>query len=309
MDIGAFWFYLFSALLLFYALQLSGLGNGISFCFHYHKRMGEPWFYQWSSLPHLWHGALLILVLLSPVQENLLLLFCGGFLVATVVEYAIAVLLEKLFHASWWDYSKKKFNIKGRVCLERSVEWGLLTVFVMRLIQPAVADFVAKIPLVLGECVGTALMIYLFADAGVTVQQILHLNEKLAHLSEVREELRAKLESTKLYTARQELAEYFENHPTAEFLREWKARMDETFGDIEQMQLEERLRGEYIFNEIRERLEYKARALEQDTMVQRRLMKAFPGLRSKRFDKELQEMRAQMEAHKRKRKQQKGEGK
>jgi len=38
-------------------------------------------------------------------------------------------------------------------------------------------------------------------------------------------------------------------------------------------------------------------------------MKAFPGLRSKRFDKELQEMRAQMEAHKRKRKQQKGEGK
>ena len=141
-------------------------------------------------------GALLILVLLSPVQENLLLLFCGGFLVATVVEYAIAVLLEKLFHASWWDYSKKKFNIKGRVCLERSVEWGLLTVFVMRLIQPAVADFVAKIPLVLGECVGTALMIYLFADAGVTVQQILHLNEKLAHLSEAREELRAKLEST-----------------------------------------------------------------------------------------------------------------
>ena len=72
------------------------------------------------------------------MQENLLLLFCGGFLVATVVEYAIAVLLEKLFHASWWDYSKKKFNIKGRVCLERSVEWGLLTVFVMRLIQPAV---------------------------------------------------------------------------------------------------------------------------------------------------------------------------
>lgn len=184
-----------------------------------------------------------------------------------------------------------------------------MTVFVMRLIQPAVADFVAKIPLVLGECVGTALMIYLFADAGVTVQQILHLNEKLAHLSEAREELRAKLESTKLYTARQELAEYFENHPTAEFLREWKARMDETFGDIEQMQLEERLRGEYIFNEIRERLEYKARALEQDTMVQRRLMKAFPGLRSKRFDKELQEMRAQMEARKRKRKQQKGEGK
>lgn len=186
-----FGFTFFQLFLLFYALQLSGLGNGISFCFHYHKRMGEPWFINGPLCPIYGTGALLILVLLSPVQENLLLLFCGGFLVATVVEYAIAVLLEKLFHASWWDYSKKKFNIKGRVCLERSVEWGLLTVFVMRLIQPAVADFVAKIPLVLGECVGTALMIYLFADAGVTVQQILHLNEKLAHLSEVREELRA----------------------------------------------------------------------------------------------------------------------
>ena len=114
--------------------------------------------------------------------------------------------------------------------------------------------------------------------------------------------------ASKLYTARQELAEYFENHPTAEFAG-MESPYGRNFGDIEQMQLEERLRGEYIFNEIRERLEYKARALEQETMVQRRLMKAFPGLRSKRFDKELQEMRTQMEARKRKRKQQKGERK
>ena len=54
-DIGAFWVYFFSALLLFYALQLSGLGNGIGFRFHYHKRMGEPRLYQWTALPHLWY--------------------------------------------------------------------------------------------------------------------------------------------------------------------------------------------------------------------------------------------------------------
>ena len=42
-----------------------------------------------------------------------LLLFLGGFVIATVVEYLIGLILEKLFHATWWDYSQKPFNIKG----------------------------------------------------------------------------------------------------------------------------------------------------------------------------------------------------
>lgn len=99
-------------------------------------------------------GALLILLALKPVSDSILLLFLGGFVIATVVEYLIGLILEKLFHATWWDYSQKPFNIKGRVCLERSVEWGVLTAFVMRVVQPVIADFVAAIPPCMGRICG-----------------------------------------------------------------------------------------------------------------------------------------------------------
>ena len=114
-------------------------------------------------------GALLILLALEPVSDSILLLFLGGFVIATVVEYLIGLILEKLFHATWWDYSQKPFNIKGRVCLERSVEWGVLTTFVMRVVQPVIADFVAAIPRAWGEFAATLLLAYLAVDTTITV--------------------------------------------------------------------------------------------------------------------------------------------
>ena len=112
-------------------------------------------------------GALLILLALKPVSDSILLLFLGGFVIATVVEYLIGLILEKLFHATWWDYSQKPFNIKGRVCLERSVEWGVLTAFVMRVVQPVIADFVAAIPRAWGEFAATLLLAYLAVDTTI----------------------------------------------------------------------------------------------------------------------------------------------
>lgn len=139
------------------------------------------------------------------------------------------------------------------------------------------------------------MLMYLVADAGITVQHILRLNEKLAHLSEATEEVRRKLESTRLYSARKEFVEHLEKLPAAQLLREWKERMEETYGDIDQLQLEERLRAEFISNEIRERLEYKVHVLEQQSHTERRLIHAFPKLRSLSFDHELQDLRSHVE--------------
>lgn len=42
-------------------------------------------------------GALLILLALKPVSDSILLLFLGGFVIATVVEYLIGLILGKAF--------------------------------------------------------------------------------------------------------------------------------------------------------------------------------------------------------------------
>ena len=232
-------------------------------------------------------GALLILLTLEPVADSLPLLFVGGFLIATIVEYLIGLILEKLFHATWWDYSQKPFNIKGRVCLERSVEWGILTAFVMRVVQPVIADFVAAIPRAWGEFAATLLLAYLAVDTTVTVLHILRFNEKLAALSEAHAALRRKMEGAKLYGTKQEIIARFENMPAAEVLHEWKARMEEENKKLAQMREEERLHRQLALEEIKEKMENRINALQKSSFIERRLMNAYPGMRSQHFDEEL----------------------
>ena len=91
-------------------------------------------------------GALLVIFLLRPFTQNLLVLFVFGVLVTSVLEYITGFLLEKLFHTTWWDYSKRKFNIKGRVCLRNSLLFGVLSVLLLHFINPFVEKLEAWIP-------------------------------------------------------------------------------------------------------------------------------------------------------------------
>ena len=71
-------------------------------------------------------AAVLMSVGLADLRTNPIALFFGSFLIATVVEWVTAKLLERVHHRRWWDYSDKKFNIDGYICLQYSILWGLL---------------------------------------------------------------------------------------------------------------------------------------------------------------------------------------
>ena len=71
-------------------------------------------------------AGVLLAVGLADLRTNWLALFAGSFLIATVVEWVTAKFLERVHHRRWWDYSGKKFNIDGYVCLQYSVLWGVL---------------------------------------------------------------------------------------------------------------------------------------------------------------------------------------
>ena len=61
---------------------------------------------------------------LSPLEDNLLLLFLGSLVLTSALEWLTGFVLEKLFHQRWWDYSDQPFNLSGYVCLRFSVAWG-----------------------------------------------------------------------------------------------------------------------------------------------------------------------------------------
>lgn len=76
-------------------------------------------------------GMIIIIAALTPLKSNPVILFFAGGLIATIVEYFTGYALDKAFNIRWWDYSQKKFNIHGHICLLNSFYWCFLSVFIM----------------------------------------------------------------------------------------------------------------------------------------------------------------------------------
>lgn len=81
-------------------------------------------------------GAILITVLLNRFTFNPILLFIMAILVCGTLEYLTSYFMEKIFHARWWDYSQRRFNINGRVCSNTLIPFGLLGTFIMYVSNP-----------------------------------------------------------------------------------------------------------------------------------------------------------------------------
>ena len=77
-------------------------------------------------------AGVLLAVGLADLRTNGAALFFGSAIIATVVEWVTAKLLERVHHRRWWDYSDKKFNLDGYVCLQYSVLWGALGAVAVR---------------------------------------------------------------------------------------------------------------------------------------------------------------------------------
>jgi len=87
-------------------------------------------------------GAVVLILALRYFNKNNYRLFFGGCLVGAIVEYIISFLGEVLFDARWWDYSDRFLNINGRICLLYSLFWGILSLMLIRIINPQVDRFI-----------------------------------------------------------------------------------------------------------------------------------------------------------------------
>lgn len=83
-------------------------------------------------------GAVFILLFSKYLDKNNFTLFIGGYIIGTLTEYILSFLIEAILETRWWDYSGKILNINGRVCLLYSIFWGILTVFLVRKVNPKI---------------------------------------------------------------------------------------------------------------------------------------------------------------------------
>ncbi len=148
-------------------------------------------------------SAVVMTVGLAELRDNLIFLFLGCAVYATIIEWITGGLLEKVLHTKWWDYSEKKWNLGGYVCLQYSVLWGILGVVGIRYANPIILLGYRFIPYSI-RTISMWILLGIFAiDILGSVIAIFHMKISIPPVDEV---------NTRLAKVRRRLALWITGH-------------------------------------------------------------------------------------------------
>ena len=100
------------------------------------KRIVNRGFLIGPYCPIYGFGAILITLVLGRYQYDPLVLFIMTVAACGTLEYITSWAMEVIFKARWWDYSKEKFNLNGRICLKNLIAFGVLGLLVTYVLSP-----------------------------------------------------------------------------------------------------------------------------------------------------------------------------
>lgn len=218
-------------------------------------------------------GAVIVIIILTPVANNIMLLFLCGMIFTSILEYFTGFLLEAIFNLKWWDYSSYKFNIKGRVCLLNSVLFGILSVVTVKFINPVIGKIIKSIPSNLSIFIFVILVIIFLIDTIITGYKMLQLCGKLQEINLLYQELKEKSEIYKdiLHQNIEKFDELMENEKityTKELINNLKAKWES--------------------------------AIMKNKSVNKRIFKAFPNIKSLKYNASLDRLKEELKKIKKK---------
>ena len=230
-------------------------------------------------------GVLSVVLVLEPVKDNLLLLFFGSMVFTSLLEFIAGFAMERIFHDKWWDYSNNPFNIKGYICLEFSIIWGIACVLVVDIIHPIIMKLVNVLPHTLSLWLMGALYVLLVTDAVLTLVELLKLPKRFKAMEELEAAITAVSDAMgeNIYDSvergRQRSEAFNEKHPDiAEKSREYMADMLEKRNEINQKAKEREDANKEALAARKAELEAKLARLKGRNIVHRRIAKAYPQL-------------------------------
>ena len=234
-------------------------------------------------------GAVLVLLVLGRIQNPVLLFFAGAVLTCSL-EYLTSWLMEKLFHARWWDYSKRKFNIGGRVCLIGAIVFGAFSVVLILVLHPWVKSLTDRLTDTALTWICAILFIGIVSDLIVTVKGLLGTHAVFAEYAVLLQQKRREL-SEKLRLGAEE---------GRERIRELSAEERMKLREAAELGAEEREKIRRTTEEERER--FYAKLQMRLNAQQRRTINSFPQWKLTRNNEVLDGLREAMEKAKQRRK-------
>ncbi len=153
------------------------------------KRLVNRGFMRGPFLPLYGSGGIMMLVVSMPFQEHLILVYIAGCIGATILEYVTGATMEALFKVRYWDYSDKKFNFQGHICLGTSLAWGLLTILMTRLVHKPVEHLILMIPATMLTIATLLLTVGIACDFALSFKAAMDLRDVLVMMEKAKEEL------------------------------------------------------------------------------------------------------------------------
>lgn len=226
-------------------------------------------------------GVVFIIALLTPIENNAFMLFIGAVLITSFIEYMTGFVLEKIFNNRWWDYSDMPFNIRGYICLKFSLIWGIASIFVIKVVHAVVYDVVRFIPNLVGIILIAIIIISFLIDFIAAVQTVLKLNVRLKKIEEISVQMRNKSDilAKEISKSTIELKKLYDENSV-----EFKLKHETSIVEIKNKYEKEiaELRGKYD------------KLTARRNLLQRRVLKAFPNIKSNRYFGALEELKRKL---------------
>lgn len=239
-------------ILYFFIYAFLGWISECIYCSIGHKKIINRGFLNGPVCPIYGFGALIVIFFLKRYENNIFELFLCGIIVTSILEYITGYLLEMFFKITWWDYSRKKFNIKGRVCLKNSLLFGAMSVVLIKVIHKSISSFILSIPTLFLIFLAINNLILLCIDLSFTILSMNNLKYKLKSL----EELTIELKHININPER------FDEDNIKSLLENLKNK-----GEIKTEKIEEIIKKLYT--------------IKNKSINQRRIIKAFPNMKHK----------------------------
>lgn len=260
-------------------------------------------FMRGPFLPIYGSGAIMMLIVSMPFQENLILTYLAGCVGATVLEFVTGAVMEALFKVRYWDYSDQRFNYKGYICLSSTLAWGVLTIIMTDFLHKFVERMILNIPEMVVNVITVLISFYMVVDFTLSFKAAMDLRDVLSGLEKAKEEMeriQKRLDVIIAVTNDEiEVRKQERKLRTEELVEDLEARFDriktrifasptEILEDVREEILE--LRSRYLVEKERGQ-QYK----RLQSFYQRHLIKGNPTMRSIRFHEALEELKRAVE--------------
>ena len=159
--------YCIDLVLLFFAYAFVGWCIEVTLKYFEFHRFINRGFLTGPWLPIYGTGAVLITLAtdgLAQLDKSVGTTFLVSFLLCGTVEYLTSYVMEKRFHARWWDYSRKPMNLHGRVWIGNLILFGLGGVLIAKLLNPLLLIPMERMSLLSREILAGGLGAVFLAD-------------------------------------------------------------------------------------------------------------------------------------------------